>query len=782
MRHFFKTFASQWHKSRFFSIVNVLGLAVGLAASYLIYCYIDFEYSYDRFHPKADRIYRLVCDTRADAGSAFPIDRSALTAAPMGPMLQANPQIESVVRFAKGNLLVRRGTTKFQEKGTVVVDPDLLKVFNFPLLLGDPATAFKTPQSVVLTATTARKYFGSANPLGQTLYLSLHAWPTKVTGVLKDLPENSQIKADLFFTADFAADSANWSQLNYITYLLMKPGADLRPFFRIPPIQRNNDRYALSLEPLTSVHLHSDRPGGFESGNIDNVHLFSCIAFFILLIITFNFVNLSTAQAMDRIRTIGTHKLLGATRARLIKQLMGETLFLSLFAFLLAFLIAGMLLPVFNQLAGRTIGTGLFHDPHRLVALFAGSIFVGIAAGIYPALFLSSYSAIAALKGPPQPGKNSFLLRRSMVVAQFILAFILILGTLVIDRQLHYMRNSDLGFTPSQLLIIDTRTDPAGDAFRKGIARVPAVISSSFSSDIPGGGAGSAIALTLEGPQGQMTGTRWPGCSVDFEYFSTFHIQMAAGRTFSRDLATDSMQAVIVNETAAHSLGYASAGDIIGRRCIRNGQPARVIGVVKDFHTRPLREPIAPLILWMQSQDHDEYLSIRLSTRNLPATLTLLARQYAAAMPYRPFDYYFLDDYFANLYRSETAFGRIFGIFALLAIILSGIGMLGFTAYDLALRQKGIGIRKLLGASVRSILWLLFADLLRPIVLALLLGAPLGWIFMQSWLDHYAYRIHPGAALFLFTGSLLMGTVLCTIAYHAIRSAFLAPLKVIRTV
>lgn len=764
-------------------MINVFGLAVGLAACYLIYSYIDLEYSYDRFHPQAGRIYRLVCDTRAGAGagSTSSITRSALTAAPMGPMLQAEfPQIGSVVRFVKGNLLVRRGMAKFQEKGTVVVDADLLKVFNFPLLLGDPATAFKTPQSVVLTETTARKYFGSDNPLGQTVYLSLHAWPVKVTGVLKDLPENSQIRADLFFTANFAADSANWSRLDCLTYLLMKPGADIRPLYKIPPIQRNNEEYSLSLEPLTSVHLHSDRPGGFESGNIDNVHLFSCIAFFILLIITFNFVNLATAQAMDRIRTIGTHKLLGATRVRLIKQLMGETQLLSLLAFLLALLIAGILLPFFDQLAGRRIGTGLLQVPRRIMALFACSIFVGIAAGTYPALFLSGYSAIAALKGPAKPGKNSFLLRRSMVVAQFILAFILILGTLVIYRQLHYMRDTDLGFTPSQLLVIDTRTDPAAAAFRKDLTRMPAVISSSFSSDIPGGDAASDLALTLEGPSGQMIGTRWAGCSVDLAYFKTFDIQMAAGRTFSRDLATDSMQAVIVNQTAAHSLGYGSAADIIGRRCIRNGLPARIIGVVKDFHTRPLREPIAPLIFWMQSQDHDEYLSIRLSTHNLPATLELLREQYAAAIPYRPFDYFFLDDYFAGLYRSETTFGRIFGIFALLAIILACIGMLGFTAYDLGLRQKEIGIRKLLGAPVRSILWLLLAGLLRPIVLALLLGTPLAWIFMRSWLDHYAYRIYPGVTLFLFTGGLIIVTVLWITAYHVIRSALLTPLKIIR--
>jgi putative ABC transport system permease protein len=288
MQHFFKTMASHWRKSLFFSIVNVLDLSIGLAASFLIYCYVDFEYSYDRFNPKADRINRLVCDTRTNAGSAGHTNltagsiptggsttlttgsatRSALTAAPMGHMLQASfPQIESVVRFARGNLLVRRGTAKFQEKATVVVDSDFLRIFNFPLLAGDPATAFKTPLSIVLTASTARKYFGTANPLGQTVYLSLHAWPARVTGVLKDLPENTQIKADLFFTADFAADSADWSQLTYLTYLLMKPDADLRPLQKIPTIVRGDNQYTMSLEPLTSVHLHSDRPGGFESGN-----------------------------------------------------------------------------------------------------------------------------------------------------------------------------------------------------------------------------------------------------------------------------------------------------------------------------------------------------------------------------------------------------------------------------------------------------------------------------------------------------------------------------------
>jgi putative ABC transport system permease protein len=790
MRYFLKTIVSHARKSPCFSIVNILGLSIGLAASFFIYCYIDFEYSYDRFHPRADRIYRLVCDVRPDGAALSRVTRSALTAAPMGPMLHANfPQIESVVRFSRGNLLVRRGTSKFQEKGTVVVDSDFLKVFNFPLLSGDPATACTTPQSVILTASTAHKYFGSANPLGQTLYLSLHAWPAKVTGVLKDLPENSQIKADLFFTADFAADSADWSHLTYLTYLLMKPGADLRRLHDIPAIKRDDNQYALSLEPLTSVHLHSDRPGGFESGNIDNVRLLSCIAVFILLIVTFNFVSLSTVQAISRVRTIGIHQLLGASRARLIKQIMGEALLLSLLALLLALLTARMLFPVFNQLTGKIISTGLFHDLHRIIWLLAGSIIVGIAAGLYPALSLSAFSPVEALKESFKPGSTSSLLRRSMVAAQFMLAFILILGTLVIYRQLHYMRNSDLGFTPSQLLVIDTRTDPAGHTFRETIAHLPAVISASFSSDIPGANAGLPLPLTLEEADGRMINTRWTGCSVDFDYFSTFDIRMAAGRPFLRSLATDTLQSVIVNETAARSLGYPSAVAIIGRRCIRNGSPAsvngspaRVIGVVKDFHTRSLREPITPLILWIQPQDHDEYLSIRLSTHNLPATLTVLSQQYAAAMPYRPFEYFFADEYFANLYHSETVFGRVFGLFALLAVVLSCIGMLGFAAYDLTLRQKEIGIRKLLGASVPSILRLLFADFLRPILLALLLGAPLAWMLIQLWLRQYAYRIHPDAGLFLFTAGILVASVTGTISYHATICALRSPLKVIRKI
>jgi putative ABC transport system permease protein len=781
MQHFLKTMVGHWRKNFFFSIVNVLGLSMGLAASFLIYCYIDFEYSYDRFHAKADRIYRLVCDTRTVTDSGSRVTPSALTAAPMGHILQTSfPQIESVVRFYKGNLLVRRGTVKFQEKRTVVVDTDFLKVFDFPLLSGDPATAFKTPLSVVLTASAARKYFGSANPLGQTVYLGPNAWPTRVSGVLKDLPENSQIKTDLFFTANFAADSVNWSRLNYLTYLLMKPGADLRPLQKIPAIIRDDNRYTLSLEPFTSVHLHSARPGGFESGNIDNVHLFSFIAVFILLIVTFNFTNLATAQAVDRIRTIGTHKLLGASRRRLFEQLMGETLLLSLLAFLLASVTARLLLPVFNQLVGKTISIGPFYDLHRMITLLAGSIFAGIAAGIYPALFLSRYPALTALRGSFQPGKSSFVLRRSMVIAQFTLAFILILGTLVIDSQLQYMRNADPGFTPSQLLVIDTRTDEGATVFKQNIARLPAVLSAAFSSDIPGAEVNAIIPLKLEEAGGRMIDTRWAGCSVDFDYFRTFDIRMAAGRAFSRSLSTDTLQAVIVNETAAHSLGYASAAGVIGQRCIRNGLAARVIGVVKDFHTRSFREPIAPLILWLQPQDHDEYLSIRVSTRNLPASLAGLAKSYAAAVPNRPFDYFFLDDYFAGLYGSETAFGRLFSIFAMLAIVLSCVGMLGFTAYELSLRRREIGIRKLLGASVPSILRLLFTDLLRPVFLALLIGAPLAGMLMRSWLDRYAYRIHPGAGIFLSTGGLVLVIVLATIACHATRSALLSPLRMIR--
>ncbi len=368
-----------------------------------------------------------------------------------------------------------------------------------------------------------------------------------------------------------------------------------------------------------------------------------------------------------------------------------------------------------------------------------------------------------------------------MVIAQFTLAFTLILGTLVIDRQLHYMRNADPGFTASQLLVIDTRTDERATVFKQNIARMPAVISAAFSSDIPGAEVSAIVPLKLEGAGGRMIDTRWAGCSVDFDYLRTFDIRMAAGRAFSRSLSTDTLLAVIVNETAVHSLGYASAAEVIGQRCIRNGLAAKVIGVVKDFHTRSFRELLsAPLILWLQPQDHDEYLSIRLSPGNLPPTLAGLAQSYGAAMPNRPFDYFFLDDYFAALYRSETSFGRLFGLFAMLAIALSCVGMLGFTAYELSLRHKEIGIRKVLGASVPSILRLLFTDLLRPILLALLIGIPLAGMVMRSWLDHYAYRIHPGAGIFLSTGGLLLVIVLMTIAWHATRSALLSPLRMIR--
>jgi putative ABC transport system permease protein len=396
----------------------------------------------------------------------------------------------------------------------------------------------------------------------------------------------------------------------------MKPGADIRSLQKIPAIIRGDNVYTLSLEPFTSVHLHSVHPGGFESGNIDNVHLFSIIAAFVLLIVTFNFANLATAQAVNRIKTIGTHKLLGASRRRLFRQLIGETLLLSLIAFLLAAVTARLLLPAFNQLAGKTISTDIFNDLHRMLALLAGSIFAGIAAGIYPALLLSGYPALTALRESFRPGKSSFVLRRSMVVAQFTLTFILILGTLVIVRQLNYMRSADPGFTPSQLLVLDMRGDERAAVFKQNIKRLPAVISatfSSFSSDIPGADVDAIIPLKLEEAGGQMIDVRWAGCSVDFDYFRTFDIRMAAGRAFSRSLPTDTMQAVIVNETAAHSLGYATVANAIGHRCIRGSLRARVIGVVNDFHTRSFREPIAPLVLWLQPEDHDAYLSIRLS-------------------------------------------------------------------------------------------------------------------------------------------------------------------------
>jgi putative ABC transport system permease protein len=792
LKNYLKTaFRNLW-KRRAFSLINILGLAVGMTASFLIFLYVRFEVSYDSFHSKADRIYRLVCDVKTPSETVH----ANGPAWPVAPGLKREfPDIESAVRTATVSFLFRKGDIKFQEENSLLADPDFFRVFDFPLLKGNANTCLNEPFSVVFSETAARKYFGNADPIGQTILLAQKAWPVKVTGIMKDLPGNSVISGDVVVSMSTETMHLNqgledtwlWWTYHPVCYLLLKPHSEPRilqagfaPFMakmENEEMRKQHMASTLSLEPLTSVYLHSTRDGS-KGGNARNVELFSCIAAIILLIACINFVNLTTARSVERAREVGVRKVMGALQPQLALQFSGESVLLCLVAFALSLLAAALLLPPFNQIAGKAISQGIFEHPADMGYLLAATLVIGLLAGFYPALVLSSFRPSVVLKGRYSPGGRGSLLRKGLVVLQFSLSIGFIIASIIVYRQLKYMRDQDLGFNKEQLMIIDTEGDPHRMAFQNALKGIPGVLSSSLSSNVPGTEV-PIVNCEIENYKGDMQVANLDSYFVDWDYIPQFGIRIVAGRGFARDFQTDTTQAMVLNVAAAKMFGYASPQQAIGKRFSQFGREGKIIGVIQDFHFRSLQEQIQPLTIRIEPQAC--YLvAVKVAAGGLPVTMKAIEEKWKQVIPYRPLIYYFLDEYFDKQYRADERFGKLFLYFTVLAICISCMGLLGLSAYNIVQRTREVAVRKVLGASVSGIVHLLSRDFLLLVVLAFLVASPLaGWL-MYGWLRDFAYRIRIGWADFVFAGLLAVMIALLTISFNAVRAARGNPVKSLR--
>ena len=780
-------FRSLW-RHKVFSFLNITGLAIGMSAFFLIYQYVRFEYSYDNFHTKGDRIYRLVTDLLS---TSQPQHRSN-TSMPMAINLKADyPEIENIVRLNSTSMLLRRGDVKFQENGTLFADSSLFSIFDFPLKQGDPATALKEPFSVVLSESTAKKYFGDADPMGQTMLFSDSAFNAKVTGVMKDIPENSSIKADLFVsmsTRKRFRDSLDyrWGSFSVLSYLLLKPGvnpaglqAKLKPFIeqhigaRLKAEQQN---YVLFLEKLKDTY--SSPRGGMVSGNFRNVYIFSLIGLFILLIACINFVNLSTARSVERAKEVGVRKVIGAARLQLTGQFLVESILISLLAFSLSLCLCGMAEPLFNQLAGKTVSSGILNQPAKVFSLLMIALVIGLLAGIYPALVLSSFQPIASLKGRFSSSARGLFLRRSLVVFQFTISIALIIGTAVVYLQLNFMRSHDLGFSKDQTLVIDEHNDIHKVAYRQQIASLPHVLSTAFSGSIPGQGTWSAYS-EIENNKGEMQVANMDLIYVDFGYLEQTKMKLLAGRFFDESYPTDTLQAMIVNEKATKFFGFATPRAAIGRHFDQWGKKGIIIGVIKDFNFEGLQWDINPLSVCLNFNDCN-YLSVKVAPGDLPATIAAMKGRWDKLVPNRTFDYFFLDQAFNNQYQSEEQFGWLFINFAVLAIFISCLGLLGLASYSTLQRTKEVGVRRILGASIAGIVRLLSIDFLKLIFIAFLIAAPVSWFFMNRWLQDFAYKTT--FAWWIFAGSGITAVLIAfaTISFQAIKAAVANPVNNLR--
>lgn len=791
--HYLKPALRSLRKHTDLTLINVFGLALGLACCLLIGRYVLHETSYDRFHDKADRIYRLSPDVTMPSG----VQSWTATQGPLAPALEADfPEIEAAVRLHASDALVQHEEVRHIEPNLLYVDAAFLDVFSFPLLAGDAATALGAPGSIVLTETTARKYFGTTDVLGETLVLD-GARTYTVTGLLQDLPPNTRFDFDLLLpVADLQEHGPpwmfeSWGDFFFTTYVLLREGqnakalADKLPAF----IDKHAGflRQAMSptyvMEPLPDLYLYSDRGSDSGSNRRATLYLFAAVAVFILGIACINFMNLATARSAERATEVGVRKTVGAGRGSLIRQFLVESMVIATLAAGLAILIATLVFPLFLSLTGKPMQGGVFGEPLLLGLLIAMTLLVGLAAGSYPAFVLSSFRPVAVLKGSFRHSSHGVWLRKGLVVLQFGISVVLIAGTAVVYAQLSFMQKQDLGFAKEQMLIVDFGQDEGVqqqvETLKTALAQHAAVEAASASRAIPGTRTVSALTQLQTASR-----TKWqntvPTYLVDDDFLTTYDLRLAAGRFFDPAHAADTTSAMVINETLAQTLGFTGPQEAIGSPFHQWGQEGTIVGVVQDFHFASLHERIGPLAMRLGDASMTRYLSLRVQTDDLPNTLAALRASWEERAPQYPFIYRFLDETFDEQYRAEQRFGQLFGIFAVLAILIACLGLFALAAYATQQRIKEIGVRKVLGASVPSLLGLLSKDFLKLVLVAFVVAAPLAYLAAQRWLEGFAYHIELSWTIFLLAGLAALSVAFLTVSYEALRVAATNPAACLR--
>ena len=783
-------------KQKLYGTINVLGLGLGIACCVLIAAYVWDELHYDQFHDNADRIQRVRVERIAADGSE---ELTANSSAPMAPAaLETIPEIEAIVRVRRrssASSFVVYGETRQYEDRAIVADSSFFRVFDgFRLLRGNPATALTEPYTVVVTASTAARYFGDTDPIGETM--EVDGADVRVTGIAEDPPSTSHFTFDFVvslatldseFGGGFGTDG-NWWGLTYHTYALLHPEADVEAVDaairelprRYIPGQEDDSGYRqlLYLQPLTDIHLTSHYEGEFSAnGYTAYVWTFGAIALFILLLAVINFMNLATARAAERAAEVGMRKALGAERRQLALQFLGESVLYALAALVVAMVLIQLSLPAFNALAGKAIAVPL--ASWLLPGLVAFTLGVGLLAGSYPAFVLSSFDPVAVLKGHRTLTRGARL-RKGLVVFQFAVSIVLVVGALVVGQQLRYMQTQNLGFERDRLVTVGFNKiesiENSLDAFRDALLETPAIRAVTFSGAVPGGLMPTNVIAREPGmTEAGQTFTVLP---VDYDFVETYGLEVLAGRAFERSRADSA--SFVLNETALRRLGWTDPEEAMGVELTRQfGDTRTVVGVVKDFHVTGLQEAVPPLVLYLRPE-YCNYATINVAAGGERAALAGLQSAWNRFAPDRPLDYRFLDTAFGEQYRAEERVASVVRLFSGLALAIACLGLLGLVAFTTQQRTKEIGVRKVLGASVASVVMLLTKDFTRLVLAAVLIAAPVAWFAMERWLDGFAYRIDLGPGLFLLAGVLALAIALLTVSAHAVRAATADPVRSLR--
>jgi putative ABC transport system permease protein len=800
IKHLFQIAWRNLLKRKFYSFINIAGLAVGMSSCLLIAIYIKNELSYDQYHVKRDRIVRVLQTFRhveegVNPGAPVPEDFWVWGCAPVGPALQADfPEIEKTVQFMSPlSLLLENGKKRFQQDNMLCMDSTAFDVFSWKMLYGDPHTALVAPNSIVLTRKVSEKFFGDANPVGQTLRVD-NGDNFIITGVMENVPPNSQITFNGLISMSTARKQRSeifgwWGYVDFYTYLLLKENTDIKSLQAKAAafVKKHNPQdkgYVIAFEKMNDAYLHSSairQPG--PTGSRLNIYLFICIAFFIMLIGCINFMNLSTARSLERAKEVGIRKVLGVRPRSLMWQFLFESIVMSVAAAMIAVILARPGISLIETLSGKDLSFVNFFNPRMIIYMLLFAVIVGIIAGIYPAWFLSGFKPIAVLKGKFNPSGEGISLRKALVVFQFTLSIALIAGTIIVYSQLKFLNRKDLGFQKDQMLIIDFEGDGKVEEniepIKKALADQPGVVSVAASRAVPGEflpNAGSQV----EGPDGQMRDQGPFIYEIDFDFIPTYKIPLIAGRNYNRSYTTDSAQSMVLNESAAKMFGYEKPADIVGKKFSQWGRTGTVIGVVKDFNFKSLHQAVEPLTLRYGYPGDLNRISVSVKGDNVQTTIARLKKTWDQMAPQRPFMYHFLDESFSAQYEADQHFGQLFTFFACLAICIACLGLFGLSTFMAQQRVKEIGVRKVLGSSISGIVMLLSKEFIQLILVAIVIAIPLCWWAMHQWLQGFAYRITIGPVVFIEAGVVALSVALITMAWQTVKAAMSNPIDSLR--
>lgn len=805
LKNYLKIALRNLGKNKTFSFINVFGLALGLACCLLIASFVYSELSYDKYPEKSAQIYRVELNV---TGNGTVETYTNVDVAVGAGMMNAYPEIQAFTRLLNlRESFVKYNNKEFKEGNMAVVDSNFLQVFSIPFIAGNAKTALNEPNSIVITIALATKYFGSENPIGKQLVVGTSIF--KVTGLIDKIPVNSHFHKDAFISmSSMHLTAQTWSNVSFYTYLVLNKNADpkvLEAKFPelvkkhvVPEVahdmgismaeaQKSVNTFVFFLEPLTHIHLYSNTKYELEAnGDIQYIYIFSALAIFILLLACVNFTNLSTAASAKRAREVGIRKVIGSEKKQLMIQFLVESVLLTYIAIVFTYAIVYALIPHFNQLAGTHLSFGFFFSIPFILSVLALGLVVGILAGIYPAFFLSSFNIISVLKGSSSTSTNhKSPLRSGLVIFQFAVSTILIISTLVVYQQLHFMQNKKLGYNKEQVLYLQDAyilgSRDVQSSLKQELLKDSRILNVSVGTDIPGNPDMDGTQIYPKDKATNENGAEIHAniYHIDYDYLSTLGIKMLKGRNFSKEFPTDSF-AVIINQAAINDLGWANT-DPIGKTIVTSGQHEfKVIGVAADFHYASVKQKIAPLMMELGNNYRTGFI-VKIKTTDVQGLLADIKQKWDAANPVAPFSYYFLDEHFASLYAAEHRTGQIFSAFAIIAVLIACLGLFGLAAYITQQRVKEIGIRKIFGASVLYLILLVSKEFLKLVIIAFVLAIPLAWWAMNKWLQDYQYRIDLQWWMFLAAGILVMAIAVLTVSFQSVKAAVANPVKSLRT-